>query len=153
MLPGLELANIFISNRNSKAISSFFDELLYIIFLKVLLKMCMYIEKIVRDPKTFVCNRGGGGGGLYIDVNYFWSDFICNSQAMAGWGELMQAYHGKDSTYRDRDPTVKYLGYYTDKGMCYMCLGYYTDRGMCYMCLGYYTDRGMCYMCLGYYYR
>ena len=38
---------------------------------------------------------------------------------MMHWGETLQRHYGKDSSYRETDLTLNYLGYWTDAGACY----------------------------------
>ena len=43
------------------------------------------------------------------------------SQAMYGWGKVLQTYYGKNPSLMYEDPTVKYLGFWTDNGKCIVC--------------------------------
>ena len=42
-------------------------------------------------------------------------------QAMYGWGKVLQTYYGKNPSLMYEDPTVKYLGFWTDNGKCIVC--------------------------------
>ena len=35
---------------------------------------------------------------------------------MYGWGNVLKTLYGKDSSLIYNDPTIKYLGYWTDNG-------------------------------------
>ena len=35
---------------------------------------------------------------------------------MYGWGKVLQTYYGKNPSLMYEDPTVKYLGFWTDNG-------------------------------------
>ena len=45
------------------------------------------------------------------------------SQAMYGWGNVLRTYYGKNHDLMYEDPTVKYLGFWTDNGKCIVCHG------------------------------
>ena len=42
---------------------------------------------------------------------------------MEGWGRVLMDYYGKDPDLRYEDPSVKYLGYYTDNGQYVVIFG------------------------------
>ncbi len=41
------------------------------------------------------------------------------SDTIDKWGKLMRKRYGKTDCYRTTDPSINYLGYYTDNGACY----------------------------------
>ncbi len=51
-----------------------------------------------------------------IGLFHFLFSFANILQAMHGWGKVLRTWYGKDPNVRYEDPTVKYLGYWTDNG-------------------------------------
>lgn len=47
------------------------------------------------------------------------------TETMAEWGRLLRSRYKKTDKYRIADPSINYLGYYTDNGACY-----YYDTGV-----------------------
>ncbi len=54
--------------------------------------------------------------GIICEIVHYLSCRTLYLQAMQGWGKVLRTWYGKDPDVRYEDPTVKYLGYWTDNG-------------------------------------
>ena len=58
-----------------------------------------------------------------VPINYEYETILVAGTNLTGtmmhWGGILQKHYGKDSSYRETDLTLNYLGYWTDNGACY----------------------------------
>ena len=58
-----------------------------------------------------------------VPVGYEYQTILVAGNNVTGtmmhWGKILQKHYGKDSSYRETDLTLNYLGYWTDNGACY----------------------------------